>query len=324
MADNSKFIRQYRRTRDLLKEMTDDNYKAVLNTLYYIYPISFEKPNVQQAIRERFAKYRNANFDLFSLNMARLYRRNGSLKIAICCMPKSGSTYLSTSLTQIPDLKLEMIYLQTPYMNVDFIDALSREHEIDELALLMHEIRGKNWVSQMHIKWTRYTERVFQANGIKPIVTFRNIFDCVVSMDDMLMKGEVDGFPMIRLPQGFKKMPEAERLGFLTEYVGPWYIDYVVSWHRARIDNLKLYYETDIVGFNADTAAKILRFIGKDDLAPDAVAKAFELTDEKKKKSSRINKGVAGRGEKIPLASRERLRSLARPYDKEVDFTALL
>jgi len=324
MAVNAKFIRQYRRTRELLKEMTDENYKAVLNTLYYIYPIAFEKPNIQQFIRQKFAKYRSPDSDLFSLNMARLYRRNNSLKVAICCMPKSGSTYLVTSLTQIPDMKLEMIYLQTPYMNVDFIDALSREHEIDELALLMHEIRGRNWVSQMHVKWTRYTERVFEANGIRPIVTFRNIFDCIVSMDDMLMKGEVDGFPMIRLPQGFKKMADADRLGFLAEYVGPWYIDYVVSWHRAQIDNLKLYYEKDIIGFNTDTAAKILKFIGKDDLAPDVVAKAFELKDEKKKKSSRINKGVAGRGEKIPLASRERLRSLARPYEKEVDFTGLL
>jgi len=324
MAENSKFMRQYRRTRELLKDMTEENYKAVLNTLYYVYPISFEKPQIQQVIRQRFAKYRSTESDLFSLNMSRLFRRNASLKIAICCMPKSGSTYLVTSLTQIEGLKLEMIYLQTPYMNVDFIDALSREHEIDELALLMHEIRGKNWVSQMHIKWTRYTERVFEANGIKPIVTFRNIFDCIVSMDDMLMKGEVDGFPMIRLPQNFKKMPEAERLSFLTEYVGPWYIDYVVSWHRAKIDNLKLYYEQDILSFSDDTAAKILKFIGKDDLAPDIVAKAFELTDEKKKKSSRINKGVAGRGEKIPLASRERLKSLIRPYETEVDFSRLV
>lgn len=324
MAENSKFIRQYRRTRELLKDMTEENYRAVLNTLYYVYPIAFEKPEVQHIIRQRFAKYRSADFDLFSLNMARLYRRNNSLKVAICCMPKSGSTYLITSLTQIEGLKLDMVYLQTPYMNVDFIDALSREHEIDELALLMHELRGKNWVSQMHVKWTRYTERVFEANNIKPIITFRNIFDCIVSMDDMLMRGEVDGFPMIRLPRDFKKMAEADRIGFLTEYVGPWYIDYTVSWHRATIPNLKLYYETDILGFNIETAAKIMTFIGKDDLAPDIVAKAFELTDEKKKKSSRINKGVAGRGEKIPLASRERLKMLSRPYENEVDFSRLL
>jgi hypothetical protein len=114
MADNSKFIRQYRRTRELLKSMTEENYKAVLNTLYYVYPVSFEKPGVQQIIRQRFAKYRSTEFDLFSLNMSRLFRRNNSLKIAICCMPKSGSTYLVTSLTQIEELKLDMVYLQTP------------------------------------------------------------------------------------------------------------------------------------------------------------------------------------------------------------------
>ena len=324
MAVNAKFMRQYRRTRDLLKTMTEENYKAVLNTLYYVYPISFEKPNIQAGIRQKFAPYRSTNFDLFSLNMARLFRRSNAMKIAICCMPKSGSTYLATSLTQIEGLQLEMVYLQTPYMNVDFIDALSREHEVDELSLLMHEIRGRNWVSQMHVKWTPYTERIFETNNIKPIVTFRNIFDCIVSMDDMLMKGEVDGFPMVRLPVGYRKMADADRLSFLAEYVGPWYIDYVVSWHRARIETLKLYYETDILGFNDDTSAKILKFIGKTDLSPEVVAKAFELRDEKKKKSSRLNKGIAGRGEKIPLASRERIRVLTRPYEKEVDFSRLI
>ena len=324
MPSNAKFISQYKRTRELLKDMRDDNYKAILNTLYYVYPISFEKEKFQNLVRQKFAPYRSTSSDLFTLNMARLYRRSNALKIAICCMPKSGSTFLATSLTHVKELDLSMVYLQTPYMNVDFIDALSREHEVDELSLLMHEIRAKNWVSQMHIKWTPYTERIFETNGIKPIITFRNIFDCIVSMDDMLMKGEVAGFPMIRLPQHYRKMPEAERLGFLCTYVGPWYIDYAVSWHRVKLDNLKLYYETDILGFNADTAGKILDFIGKPDMPKEIVDEAFALKDDAKKKQSRLNKGVAGRGEAIPLEVRERLKQLSYPYHNEVDFSRLM
>jgi hypothetical protein len=322
MAINPKFQRQYEWSRKLAKEPAGDNYKALLNTLYYVYPIAFEKPDFQEEIRKKYAPH-ITKFDLFSLNMARLFRRSDAIKIAICCMPKSGSTYLLTSLKRVKELEFQTIYLQTPYMNIDFIEALSREHEVDELSLLIHEMRGFNWVSHMHTKWTPYTEKIFKANKIKPVVTFRNIFDCLVSMDDMLMSGEVAGFPMIRLPGNYRRLAEAERLAFLTDYVGSWYLDYVVSWSRAGMDTLKLHYEDDILGFDLSTATKIRDFIGKG-LSLDTIIDAFQLADEKAKRSARVNKGISGRGEKIPQAARERLKGLTWPYRDEVDFSKVL
>ena len=62
-------------------------------------------------------------------------------KIAICCMPKSGSTHILTALTRIPGMNLSITYLQTPYHNPDFVEALAAEHEIDELSLLMLEMQ---------------------------------------------------------------------------------------------------------------------------------------------------------------------------------------
>jgi hypothetical protein len=323
MPINQKFKRQYEWSRKLIRESNSDNYKALLNTLYYVYPISFEKPSFQEEIRKRYSQYQSS-FDLFSLNMARLFRRSNALKIAICCMPKSGSTYLLTSLKRIKELDFNTIYLQTPYMNIDFVEALSREHEVDELSLLMHEMRGVNWLSHMHTKCTAYTEKVFRAHGIKPIVSFRNIFDCLVSMDDMLMKGEVAGFPMIRLPKNYRNLPEGDRLAFMTDYVGPWYIDYVVSWSRAEMDTLKLHYDDDILGFDIDTATKLRDFIGRETLSMETIVEAFQLADDKAKKSARMNKGVSGRGEKIPQAARERLKALTWPYRDEVDFSRVL
>jgi hypothetical protein len=323
MPVNAKFKRQYDWSRKLLREATDENFKAVLNTLYHVYPISFENKDFQQAIRRKYARHMG-NFDLFSLNMARLFRRSGALKVAICCMPKSGSTYLLSSLKRVEDLKLEPIYLQTPYMNVDFVDALSREHEVDELALLINEIRGVNWLTQMHVKWTPYTEKIFEVNGVKPIITYRNIFDCLVSMDDMLVKGEVEGFPMIRLPQNYRKLPESERLAFLCDYVGPWYLDYMVSWSRVKLPTLQLHYDEDIQGFSEKTAEALRAFVGRDEVPLEAYLTAFDISDEKKRKSARFNKGVSGRGEKIPLAARERLKALTWPYRDEVDFSRVL
>ena len=320
---NSKFLRQYERTRKLLDELSPQNYKAVLNTLFHVYPVAFETPRLRRRIRDAFAAHRT-ELDLASINMARLYQRSPATKIAICCMPKSGSTFVLTSLKRLKTLEFDTIYLQSPYMNPDFVQALSREHEIDELSLLMSEIRARNWLSHMHTKWTPYTEKVFAAFGVKPIITYRNIFDCLVSMDDMLMNGEVAGFPMVRLPKSYRRWGEGERLTFLCDYVGPWYIDFVVSWARAKIPLLRLDYLEDIKGFDRPTAEKLLSLLPPASATADDLLRAFDLQDAGMQKSARLNKGIAGRGERIPGSARERLKALTWAYRDEVDFSKVI
>lgn len=321
---NSKFTRNYERSRGYLKELDKYGPKLVLNTLYNIYPVAFEAPQAQQAIRKVFQAFRGGELDLFKLNLARLFRRSSARKVAICCMPKSGSTFLQHSLTRLPKVDFGIRYLQSPYMNPDFVESLCREHEIDELALLSLEMSSGNWVSHMHTKWTPYTEKIFRAFGIKPIVTYRNIFDCLVSMDDMIMAGQVGGFPMIRPPLRYREMPQDERLELLCGMAGPWYLDYAVSWSRTKMDVLRLHYDDDIRGFGEVTAEKLRQFLGLEDIPREEFLRAFELTDDAGKKLVRLNKGVSGRGEVIPAAARERLRALSKPYEAEVDFSRLL
>lgn len=320
---STKFTRNYERTRGYLAEIDKYGPKVVLNSLYNVFPIAFEKPGVQKHIRAIFADQMGTH-DLFSLNLSRLYRRSNAHKVALCCMPKSGSTFVLTSLQRLPDPSFSIGYLQTPYMNPDFVQAHSREHEIDELALLALEMRETNWVSHMHTKWTPYSENIFSAYGIKPIVTYRNIFDCLVSLDDMLMAGTVQGFAMIRLPAHYGTIPEAERLAFLCAYVGPWYIDYVVSWSRITMPVLRLNYDEDILGFGRDTAQRIKDFLDIDWVDLDGLMEAFRLDDGDKKDRARLNKGVSGRGDKIPETARAHLRQLASVYADEVDFSGLL
>jgi hypothetical protein len=318
----SKFRRQYERTRGYFEAFDPDKAKVILNTLFSVYPIAFERPENQKRVRDAYRDMARP-LSLFDLNMMRLSQRSGATKVAICCMPKSGSTFIQTSLSRLDQAKFEIGYLHTPYMSSDFVDGLSREHEIDELALLMLELRRINWVAHMHTKWTPYTEKVFRSYGIRPIITFRNIFDCLVSMDDMLMKRQVDGFPMIRLPKAYLQMAEADRLSFLTAYAGPWYIDYVVSWDRCRLKTLRLDYDRDVLGFGPQTALAIRDHLGLDvDL--DTMMTAFDLSDQDRQKTARLNKGISGRGEAIPAAARDGLMRLADVYRDEVDFTGLL
>jgi hypothetical protein len=292
---NAKYARNYERTRQYLDEIGKLPPTAVLNSIFSVLPVAFDTPERQAQIRQLFERHQK-RLTIFDINLARAFVRNPSLKVAICCMPKSGSTHLMTSLQRAPGVSLETVYLQKPYMNPDFVGALSAEHEIDELSLLFLEMRGVPWVSHMHTKWTPYTERVFGAYGIKPIVVFRNIFDAIVSMDDMIRAGQVDGFPMIRVPQNYREIGRDERLAFLCDYVGPWYLDYVVSWSRMKGEHLRLSYEDDILGFGPLTMAKLREFLGWSHVTDSEFAEAFELKDAGDRSRARLNKGVAGRG----------------------------
>jgi hypothetical protein len=320
----SKFSRNYERTRGYLGEIGKYTPSAVLNSLMSVYPVAFEEPAQQARIRELFRAHAK-RLTIFDINLARTFVRSEALKVAVCCMPKSGSTHLMTSLQRVPGAGLETAYLYKPYLNPDFVGALSAEHEIDELALLFLEMRAVPYVSHMHTKWTPYTEKVFEAFGVRPIVVSRNIFDAIVSMDDMLRKGQVDGFPMIRPPRGFRRLPQTERLAFLCDYVGPWYVDYVVSWSRMRGPCLKLTYERDILGFGPATMQALRDFLSWPQVSDGDFAEAFELKDDPERAANaRLNQGIAGRGEAIPAEARDRLRRLARVYEDEVDFTGLL
>ena len=77
-------------------------------------------------------------------------------------------------------------------------------------------------------------------------------------------------------------------------------------------------------GFDIETATKLRDFIGRETLSMETIVEAFQLTDDKAKKSARMNQGVSGRGEKIPQAARERLKALTWPYRDEVDFSRVL
>lgn len=320
---SDKYQRNYDRTRGYLDNMGKLEPRAVLNSVYSVLPVAFDTPERQAQVRRMYRGAANRRLTVFDINVARTFAMGRGLKIAICCMPKSGSTHIMTSLERIPGIELSVSYLHKGYMNPDFVGAMSVEHEIDELSLLFLEMRGGNWVSHMHTKWTPYTEQVFAAHGIRPIVVFRNIFDAIVSMDDMLRRDQVSGFSMIRVPENYAAIPDDERLAFLCGYVGPWYVDYVVSWSRMQTPHLKLYYEDDVLGFGPATMTRLRDFLGLQQVTDAQMAEAFQLTDEVKGRS-RWNQGVAGRGEAIPAEARERLRQLARIYEKEVDFSKVL
>ena len=321
-VSGAKFRRQYDRTRQML-ERAEAPTPGLLNSLNYVLPLSFDTRPVRRRAAGLFGR-EERQLDLYTLNLAREYRRSRARKVAICCMPKSGSTYLLTSLERIKALGLSLVYLYTPYMNPDFVEALPCEQEIDEIAVLVHELVGRPYIAHMHIKCSGYTERMLLSRNIQPIVVYRNIFDCIVSLDDMIMRGELADFPMVRLPARYRSASPADRLSFLCHQAGPWYIDFVVSWRRCRINRLELSYAEDVENVSQATVKKILSYLGADVPLQEAWT-AFSLRDEEdRRRRARFNVGKTGRGQAIPYEARRSLHANAEMHADEIDFSGLL
>ena len=315
----SKVKRALKRAQNLLANVTDDNKNVTLNTLYSLYPAHFTSSANQKHLSSVFQRG-DINTSLFALNLMRLHQHKQAAKIAICCMPKSGSTYLMTSLMRVQSMALTIRYIHTPYDNPSFVKAEQRENELDELALLRAEMLNGNHVAQTHMKSSAYSDLTLRGLGYKVIVMQRNIFDCLVSMDDMICRGEVPGFAMFRPPQNYKQMDRVNRLELITHSVGPWYVDFVVSWARTTLKPLFLSYEKDVLGFSEVTAQKIQTYLNAPHASIEEICKAFELKNDKQKHRARINKAVAGRGMDIPETARQAILDIAAPYEEEVRF----
>ena len=310
-----------KRAQDLLARANADNRKTTLNSYFSCTPAHFQPASQQRELRTLMSPVENrSSLNLYTLNMMRLFRRKKGLKVAICCMPKSGSTYLMTSLVRVKGLDARITYVHVPYDNPSFVDAEGRENELDELGLLRGEMMPGNFVTQAHLKSSIYTDRSFAGLGYKVIVVQRNIFDCLVSMDDMIHKGEMGGFGMFRPPATYREMDREDRLNLITRYVGPWYIDFAVSWVRTQLKPLYLSYEQDVLGFSEHTVEKIRAFLNIPQIPAEEFFDAFKLKEDKHKKLARLNKAVAGRGQEIPEQARLALLELAKPYEEEVRF----
>lgn len=320
---NDKKRRNLERSRALLDQVSEENRAAVLNSIYSVSPVDFDPPELRRRIRETFPAG-DTPLSLATLNLMRLYRKSAARKIAICGMPKSGSTFILTSLRRLKALDFKLGYLHVPYDNPSFVDAVECENEIDEMALLRLEILGRNTLAHIHTKCSPYTEKLLATHGYRPVIVQRNIFDCVVSMDDMLRRGHVPGFGMVHPPRDYHALPRETRLAFLCSYVGPWYIDFAVTWARTRLTPLFLDYETDIRGFDRASGETIRAALGLEEVPLDDFIDAFDLRDDQRKRHARFNEGASGRGQMIPRSARENIYRLADLYSGEVDFSGLL
>lgn len=251
-----------------------------------------------------FMAKRKAVLADFGLDLA---PRDLGQHVMIACMPKSGSSFLFQTLTNLTgwdSLQMSYAYMQN-------------EEELYLPAL--RAVVGENTITQQHFRATVPNNQIIQAFDIRPIVLVRNLFDVVVSYTDFYDKGAIANTFFARR---WERMDHSRKLDLIIDHFMPWYLAFFASWidgmKSDQIDGLLVSYE-QIIADKPAAIFSISEFLGLEK-SPDGCAAAIAAAESNKKKI-RLNKGVAGRGEdSLDTDQKDRIRRLADYYD-DVDFS---
>jgi hypothetical protein len=253
--------------------------------------------------------------------------RSKTLKIVVFCMPKSGSSYVQSALQHA---------LQLPFVSLTSFGALrqssnfgmnAREQELDAMALARAVlISPQGFVAQHHTRYTPYLALQMRLFGLTPIVTLRNVFDALVSFDDMMMawRRSRPTDPWISdaqfaLPANFVDLAPAERYQILAPSFGVWLINFYLSWKRGfgqrLVKPLVLRYEDHVLAPER-LVERLTAFIEMRD-EQKARLQAFARQPDRTK--ARFNVGRSGRGrEQVPEATRRFLADYAGAFRSEL------
>ncbi len=145
--------------------------------------------------------------------------------------------------------------------------------------------------------------------GIKPIVLTRNIFDCIVSMRDHILKERKNNWwPMAYINNDFFTLSEAQQVDFVISFFVPWYLQFYVSWEEEnkKSELLWIDYEDATKDLN-NTLEKISAYL---DIKIPRDNNTVQQID-----GGRLNKGVSGRGKQVlSIEQISKVQSLALLY----------
>ncbi|HBF29524.1 MAG TPA: hypothetical protein DDW73_07865 [Rhizobium sp.] len=253
--------------------------------------------------------------------------------ILVACAPKSASTFIAAALGRALDLHNACLTCPTVDGQLSsLLGANLRSQELDELALLRNGLDPRSYVAQHHVRCTPYLANQLALYQIKPIVTIRNFFDSLVSLDDMFVADRrTYEHAQIRffndgLPAHYSDMALDDRLELLVDVHAVWYVQFLMSWQKCEtfgaVKPLWVSYEHDFLGNKQLLAEKIADFIGFDGVSLERLADA--LDDKRDGAKYRLNKGVAGRGENVPEGIRRRALAIFKRYDQDGDLSPLI
>jgi hypothetical protein len=271
---------------------------------------------------------------VYMVSQARMAAANTqSMRVIVSAPMKSGSTFISDSLCQalgVQKISLMML-LARPY-DYPVYGAATRPHEIDELALLTACLQPKGFVAHHHMLATPFLAKQAELYNLKFVLLRRNIFDCIVSLDDFLAKrlrsmhGDVGDYIETQLPLGWLEFDAEERVHHLLNRFLHRYVHYHVSWklleREGLVSPLWISYEDEILVDKVKMASRIGDWL---DCSPAVVDRlAAQFGREKGLEAVHFNKGIAGRGRAIQGANRKRVIAAFNDFKDLADWSEIL
>jgi len=211
--------------------------------------------------------------------------------ILIACMPKSASTYLCGAISNIPGMKEAVLT----------IGHHRREQEICPLeCALVHQF---NYVASHHVRYSQATREIMRQYSIFPVILVRNIYDCVVSLRDHLLRESLD-IPQAYVPRTFPALTTEQQFDYIIDCIVPWYASFFASWSEYDGPAVRLRYERLVQDFPG-AMERILRAIGFETSRREILTALEQVNPAER----RFNVGRIGRGiEKLSGPQVDRIR----------------
>jgi len=270
----------------------------------------------------------------YVISQARISAANSSTaRIVVSAPMKSGSTFISDALGRafnLPKVSLMML-LARPY-DYAILGAASHAHEIDELALLSACLTPGGFVAHHHMLCSPFVARQAELYNLRFVLMKRNIFDCIISLDDFCRKslGSVGAtaaaYIQMQLPRLWSSMEFEDRVRHLLDRFLMSYVHYHVSWslleRAGLVRPMWISYEDEVLGDKSLLAKRLCDWLGRDGRDLDALLPM--LNRGRDLENVHFNKGIAGRGSVIQGANRQRVIDTFGNFRDLADWSELL
>lgn len=271
---------------------------------------------------------------LYFVNQMRAAAANSVGERLIVSAPmKTGSTFLSQALYIAFELRpVNLMMLTMRPFDYALYGAATRAHEIDELALLHTCLLPSGYVAHHHMLCSPLLIRQAELYRLKFVLLKRNIFDCLVSLDDFWLKylrpvkNAAESYRGSALPAGWVDLGDEERIHHLLDASLSFYVNYYTSWtlweSQTAVAPLWVSYENDLLHDKALLAAKLCSWMERGH--GDVVKLTNEFQRKRDGNQYHFNHGISGRGKAIQGANRTRVLKAFAAYKDLSDWSEIL
>ena len=220
--------------------------------------------------------------------------------ILIACMPKSGSTFLATALSELPGLRRCRL---TPAWG-------DREQELCPIRLSCYNY--SSYIAQHHLRNSDWTQHLIKKYHLTTVVLVRNLADSVISIRDHL-RHEPQSSPQAYFTPEHAKLSDAELEECIVNLVIPWYLNFYLGWKQCK--KSRIFFYNDLLENPEAVMTSIFEMAGINPAKKD-IQNALDIT---RHKNTRLNVGVSGRGKQLTPKAAEALIKLLDWYPELKD-----